>query len=83
MASEAAASKKRLVLFGEGAADPMRIPFYLGVGIREFSVAPVRLEGMLEIMRRFTIEECRQIAGRVLEAPRALEVQRILVQMTD
>lgn len=82
MVSESAAADKRLVLFGEGAADPARLPFYVGIGVREFSVAPVRLEAMQRVLRRFTTDECRRIAARILEAPRALEVQRILVQLS-
>jgi phosphotransferase system enzyme I (PtsI) len=83
MAKEANKAKKDLVLFGEGAADPRRIPFYLGVGITSFSVAPVRLTSMLRVIRRFTISECNKIADKILNAPRALDVQRVLVQLFD
>jgi phosphotransferase system enzyme I (PtsI) len=83
MAKEARKAKKDLILFGEGAADPQRIPFYLGAGITSFSVAPVRLTGMLNVLRRFTISECHQITAKILNAPRALDVQRVLVQLID
>jgi phosphoenolpyruvate-protein phosphotransferase len=83
MARDAARHEKDLVLFGEGAADPVRIPFYLGVGIRSFSVAPVNLVGVLQVLQRFTIDECRRIAERLLEAPRALDVQRVLVRLVE
>ena len=76
-------AKKDLVLFGEGAADPRRVPFYIGVGIKHFSVAPVRLNGMLKVLRRYTVGECNKIADKILNAPRALDVQRVLVQMFD
>ena len=58
-------------------------PFYLGVGITSFSVAPVRLTGMLKVLRRFTVSECNKIADRILNAPRALDVQRVLVRLFD
>lgn len=77
---EAAEADKSLVLFGESAADPQRLPFYLGIGIRDFAVAPVNLAGMLDVLRRFTIDECERIAEELLEAPRALDVQRILLR---
>lgn len=80
IAREAAEAEKPLVLFGESAADPQRLPFYLGIGIRRFAVAPVNLGGMLETLRRFTIDECERIAEELLEAPRALDVQRILLR---
>jgi len=83
LATDAKTLKKELVLFGEGAADPVRLPFYLGIGVRSFSVAPVRVNGMLDIMGRFTIDECEAIAKRVLQAPRGLDVQRVLVQVAE
>ena len=72
---------KPLVLFGESAADPVRMPFYLGVGYRAFSIAPVRLRGVLKVLARYSLEECRRIAARILEAPRTLDVQKVLVNI--
>ena len=69
------------MLFGEAAADPTRVPFYIGVGIKHFSIAPARLTQMLKTLRRFTQPECVRIADAVLEAPRAIDVQRVLVQL--
>ena len=57
------------------------MPFYLGVGYRSFSIAPVRLRGVTKILARYTIEECRRIAARILEAPRSLDVQKVLVNL--
>lgn len=82
MARDAERREKRLIFFGEGAADPARVPFYVGVGIRDLSVAPVRLKDVLGVLRRFTVDECRKIAERILEAPRSIEVQRVLVRLT-
>lgn len=79
IAKEAARLDKEVVLFGESAADPQRLPFYIGAGFRRFSVAPVRLRKLLKVMRRYSAEECRRLAARVLEAPRAVDVQRVLV----
>lgn len=81
MSSEAKKAEKTLILFGEGAADPMRVPFYVGVGITHFSVAPVRLNGMLKTLSRFTLGECAKISDRILNAPRALDVHRLLVRL--
>lgn len=83
MTKEAKKAKKPLVMFGEGAADPVRIPFYVGVGITDFSVAPVRLNGMLNVLRRFTVAECKKISDKILNAPRALDVQRVLVRLAE
>lgn len=81
LVADAEDKKKPITLFGESAADPMRVPFYLGVGYRSFSIAPVRLRGFAKILARYSLEECRRIAARILEAPRALDVQRILVNL--
>jgi len=81
MCKEADRRKKLLVLFGESAAEPMRVPFYIGVGFRSFSVAPVRLRGMLKVLARYSVDECRRIAARMLEAPRSLDVQKVLVNL--
>jgi phosphoenolpyruvate-protein kinase (PTS system EI component) len=81
MNKDATKAGKKLVMFGEGAADPTRVPFFIGVGIRDFSVAPVRLNGMLNVLGRFTVAECQKISEKVLNAPRALDVQRVLLRM--
>jgi phosphoenolpyruvate-protein kinase (PTS system EI component) len=81
MVREAKKSKQPLVLFGEHAGDPRLAPLFMGLGVREFSVAPVRMEGMLRALGRYTIDECRKLAEKVLQAPRALDVERILVKL--
>lgn len=81
MCKDAERKKKPLVLFGESAAEPERVPFYVGVGYRRFSVAPVRLRGMLKVLARYSADECRRIAARMLEAPRTLDVQKVLVNL--
>lgn len=80
MAREAAELEKPIVLFGEAAADPQRLPFYLGAGYREFAIAPVNLAAVLEVLRRFNIDECERLAEELLEVPRALDAQRILLR---
>lgn len=83
MSQDAQKKDKRLLFFGESAADPIRVPFYLGLGIRNFSIAPVRLNAMLKVLRTYTTEECKAVVEKVLEAPRALDVQRVLVGLTE
>ncbi len=81
MARDAERRHKQLLLFGESAADPVRLPFYLGVGYRSYSIAPVRLRGFVKVLQRYTVDECRRIAARILEAPRTLDVQKVLVSL--
>ncbi len=79
MAKEADKQEKELVLFGESAADPVRLPFHIGAGYRSFAIAPVRLKALLKVLRRYSVEECRRITARLLEAPRSLDVQKVLM----
>jgi phosphotransferase system enzyme I (PtsI) len=81
IAKEAERRGKETILFGELAADPVRMPFYLGAGFRSFSIAPVRLRAILKVLKRYSIDECRRIAARILEAPRTLDVQKVLVNI--
>ncbi len=81
LAKDAERRNKPLILFGESAADPARVPFYLGVGYRSFSIAPVRLRSVLRVMHRYSIDECRRVSARILEAPRTLDVQKVLVNL--
>jgi phosphoenolpyruvate-protein phosphotransferase (PTS system enzyme I) len=81
LAKDAERAGKPLVLFGESAADPVRVPFYVGVGYRALSIAPVRLRAVLKALARYSLEECRRIAARILEAPRTLDVQKVLVNL--
>jgi phosphotransferase system enzyme I (PtsI) len=80
MAKEARAAEKPVVLFGEVAADPVRLPFYLGVGYRDFAIAPVNVAAVLDVLGRVTIDQCESFAEELQEAPRALDAQRILLR---
>lgn len=81
MSKEALRRQGQLVLFGESAADPVRLPFYLGAGYRHFSIAPVRLRALMKVLARYSADECRRIAARIMEAPRTLDVQKVLVNL--
>lgn len=81
MNKDAERRRKSIVLFGESAADRLRVPFYLGVGYRSFSIAPVRLRAVLEVLGRHTVEECRKVAARILDAPRTVDVQKVLLSL--
>lgn len=72
-----------LYLFGESAADPLRLPFYVGVGIRKFSVSPVRAAKIAETMSRWSLPETKQLARSVLDAGTALEIQKLLLAAND
>src|SRR5690606_17761077 len=60
MCTDAGFRRRPLVRFGESAAEPVRVPFCVGVGYRHFSVSPVRLRGMLKVLARYSVDECRR-----------------------
>jgi phosphotransferase system enzyme I (PtsI) len=80
MVADAEREEKELVLFGEGACDPLRLPFYVGAGVRTFSIAPVRAKTVRGLLARWTLPECEELAERVLDATSSLDVQRILLE---
>jgi len=72
-----------LYLFGESAADPLRLPFYVGVGIRKFSVSPGRAAKIAETMSRWSLPETKELARSVLNAGTAPKVQKLLLAAKD
>ena len=70
---------KPLGLFGESAADVVRLPFYLGVGYRTFSVSPVRVPTFRGVLASIQASRCRELANRVLSLTSAAEIRQVLV----
>jgi phosphoenolpyruvate-protein kinase (PTS system EI component) len=67
-----------LSVCGDSAADPLMIPFLLGVGIRSLSVAPARLEEVRRLLSRLDIAEAREVAGRMLAIRKVREMEAYL-----
>ena len=75
---ESCAIQMPVCLCGEMASDPLLIPFLVGLGIKELSIAP-RLSPMVKhVLRSFTIEEAKAIANTVLSFPSAHETYAFL-----
>jgi phosphotransferase system enzyme I (PtsI) len=52
---------------GEMAGDPVATLLLVGLGLDEFSVAPIMLPEIKKIIRSVSVTECEEIARRVLE----------------
>jgi len=64
----AAHFQKRWVgLCGEMAADPLAIPILLGLGLDEFSMAPVSIPAAKQIIGRLTMPLARRLAQKALQ----------------
>jgi phosphotransferase system enzyme I (PtsI) len=71
---------KGLLLFGEGAADPLRLPFYIGAGYRHFAISPVRSQRVRKVLTQWSQTGAEMLVKRVLDAGSSLEIQRILLE---
>jgi len=75
MTVEAAHRKGRWVgLCGEMAGDPLATALLLGMGLDELSMAPASIPEIKQIIRKLSMEECRQIAESVLKLPTTEQV---------
>ena len=63
---------------GEMAGDPVATPILIGLGVKELSVAIPSVPTIKERVRSLSLEECRDLAARCLQAADAAEVRRIL-----
>jgi phosphotransferase system enzyme I (PtsI) len=63
---------------GEMASDPLATMALIGLGLDEFSVSPVSLLLIKEIIRRVEYTECENMAGRVLGYSSPEEVEEYL-----
>ncbi len=71
---------KSIGLFGEMAADAIRLPIYIGMGYRDFSISPVRIPYFADRLSKFTVERCREIFTRVVSCSSEEEVKKVLVE---
>jgi phosphoenolpyruvate-protein kinase (PTS system EI component) len=55
-----------LSVCGEAAADPLMIPFFLGIGIRKLSVAPRQIGAVRQTVARYDQRLSESYAGEVL-----------------
>lgn len=61
-------------LCGELAGDPLAVPFLLGVGLDEFSMAPSSIPTIKETIRAWSLPTCQEVARSVVRLPKAADV---------
>ena len=71
---KAHAHGKWVGLCGEMAGDPLAVPLLLGLGLDEFSMAPVAIPQIKDLIRGLNKQECEGIAQHVLSLPRTKDV---------
>jgi phosphotransferase system enzyme I (PtsI) len=72
------AYKKSVSICGEMAGDPSYFPLLYGLGLREFSVAPVSILEIKEIARLVTKDKASDIAHRALGMDSSEEIRQLL-----
>ncbi len=67
-----------LSVCGDSAADPLMIPFLIGVGIRSLSLAPARIDEVRSLLGRLDIAEAQEVARRMLAIRKVREMEAYL-----
>ena len=68
---------------GEMGHDPRFLPFFLGLGIRHFSLDPDRIAEVQEAVSRISLDEASRITARLLTCETVSDVERILGRPAD
>ncbi len=66
---------RHVAVCGEAAADPVVIPFLVGLGVRELSVGPGSVAAVRSAVADLDVGACRALAARALAASTLAEVQ--------
>ena len=69
---------RELAICGEMAGDPLHTALLLGLGLREFSVAPRQMLEVKDAIRRTHLGEARKLARAALDLGSAAEVEALL-----
>ena len=67
-----------LTICGEMAGDPLHAELLLGLGLREFSVAPGEMLEVKNAIRRTRLDEARELARKALDLGSVAEIEALL-----
>jgi phosphotransferase system enzyme I (PtsI) len=79
----ARAARRRTIpvsVCGEMAADPVVLALLVGLGLREFSMAPSAIPLAKQALRGLHAGEAARVAARAIRARTAAEVEQLLVE---
>ncbi|MBI4179644.1 phosphoenolpyruvate--protein phosphotransferase [bacterium] len=71
-------ARKPVSLCGEEAHNPLYIPFLLGIGIHDLSMAPPALPDIKKLIRGLDLPRCYAISRTMLELPTTFDVERYI-----
>ena len=79
MTADAALRQRRPVsICGEMASDPLAVPLLVGLGLRSFSMHASAVPRVKRAIRAVSMDDCRRMASRALEAVDGQEVSAML-----
>ncbi len=78
IARKANAKGKPASICGEMGGDVSLLPAFLGLGFFSFSVNVQSIPYLREAVRSLTIEECEELAGRVLKAKHSSDIKNLV-----
>jgi phosphotransferase system enzyme I (PtsI) len=70
-----------VALCGEMAADPVLLTLLVGLGMREFSMAPTAIPLAKRVVRGLRVSDAQRAAGRALRARTAADVEKTLIEL--
>jgi phosphoenolpyruvate-protein kinase (PTS system EI component) len=68
---------------GEMGRDPRYIPFFIGIGLRCFSIEAIQITRARELISRFTIKQCEEYANDLLSLSLTSEIENRIDEFTD
>ncbi|MFP4373136.1 MAG: phosphoenolpyruvate--protein phosphotransferase [Spirochaetaceae bacterium] len=71
---------EHLSVCGDSAASPVMLPFYLGIGIRRFSVAPSRIPELRHRIGNLTVADAQRVSEEMLGIRSIREMEQYLEQ---
>ncbi|MBB6481751.1 phosphoenolpyruvate--protein phosphotransferase [Spirochaeta isovalerica] len=82
IAGEAGDKIQNLSVCGDVASDPLMVPFFVGIGIRNLSVSPYSVEPVKQILKRYTISHMERISREMLSINRQKEMDEFIGSFT-
>ncbi len=72
---------KEISVCGEMGRDPRYVPFFIGIGVRVFSLDPAHIGTVQDWIQRISIPEAEQYAQTLLETDRINRIEETLARM--
>ncbi|MCL1856082.1 MAG: phosphoenolpyruvate--protein phosphotransferase [Kiritimatiellaeota bacterium] len=79
----ALAANKEVSICGEMGADPRYIPFFLGLGVRHFSLEASQIPPVQKLISRLTLDDCAEYSRQLLFSPRMAVIDEAINNMFD